>query len=240
MQLSKGAKPILKALVVIYAIAIIVFLVQIFTAKESPVKEDAVTELVALSKRLKAEDPKAKELSKKEAEAIFDDALLEPGPVIGFNYTNFTILLVAMYGLLWDPMIRFLDERRNAIRTDIETAKEGREKAEALRAEVEDELKKTRDERREIIDTAEREAAAEREKELAEGRTEAAAMIERAKREIEAHVAAGKTELRQEIARLSVELAQRIIDREIKEQDHAVLVSQFIQEIEDQAKEGDS
>ena len=70
------------------------------------------------------------------------------------------------------------------------------------------------------------------------GESRANAMIERAKKEIEAHVATGKTELRKELGRLSIELAGKIIEREIREEDHAELVTQFVAEIESKAKEG--
>lgn len=246
MAFPRRAKHILIGLIAVYLVVVAAFLIKIFTTKESKVADQAVQELVTLSETLHEKDPTIRKIEPKEAREIFDNAFLKRGEVIGFNFTlfmqmlNFAILLVAMYGLLWGPMIHFLDERRRSIQTDIETAKEDRQKAEALRVKVDGELKQTRDERRKILDEAEREAEGEREERIEAARKEAEGMIERAKREIEAHVAAGKMELRQDITRLSVELAKKIIEREIKEQDHATLVSQFILEIENKSKESDN
>ncbi|NOZ21716.1 MAG: F0F1 ATP synthase subunit B, partial [Planctomycetes bacterium] len=203
-----------------------------------------VEDLITLSVKLHKQDPNVKVLSAKDASAIYDDGFLRRGEVIVFNYTlimqmlNFGILVVAMYGWFWQPLLTFLDQRRATIRSDIETAQGEKEKAQEARSQAETYLRDTRSERRKIIDAAQEQAQTEREELLDAARKETEGMIARAKKEIEAHVAAGKTELRKELTQLSVELAEKIIEREIREDDHAELVRQFIAEIETKAKEG--
>ena len=51
-----------------------------------------------------------------------------------FVGVNFLVLAVLMYALLWEPVQRLLDERAQAIRDEVETAKRERETSASARA----------------------------------------------------------------------------------------------------------
>jgi hypothetical protein len=58
--------------------------------------------------------------------------VLDMTPV--FVGLNFLALAAILHAVLWDPVLRLLDERSRAIKEDVEAARRARAEAEALRA----------------------------------------------------------------------------------------------------------
>ena len=158
--------------------------------------------------------------------------------VIAFDHTaifqglNFLVFMVLLYGLLWDPILKVLDERRDRIRQDLDTASSERKKAQKVRAEYESRLRAARDEHAEIIAEARKIAQAQTRTAVEEAQDEAARILNRAREQTEAEVNAARTGLRKEVGALATSLAGRILEREISETDHARITQGFIAEIE--------
>lgn len=152
-----------------------------------------------------------------------------------FNLINFAILLYLLKRLLFKPALAYLDRRRGLIAERMRSAAEGEKRAEELVAEREAELAAARERSAEIIDGAKLRAA-----EMIQ------AAKDRAKVEAERIVTEARIQMAQERDRLIGELkdayaeiailaAERVLDREVKIEDHRRLLDQLLSEIDDEA-----
>jgi F-type H+-transporting ATPase subunit b len=123
------------------------------------------------------------------------------------------------------------DDRAAAIVKELEQARREKQEAQARLAEVEARLGRLDQEVAEIRAEAER----ERQREAARISEAAAADAEKirqtAQREIDGAMKAARTELRAFVAEQSVELAENIIRREIRPEDDARMLNNYINEL---------
>ena len=235
MAFAKPAKVLLIILVAAYVAFLVYFNFVAHTGPEPEYIEALANDIHLLGEKYHGQGARAMnhELSQRIAEEF------KPrGPIIGVDYTivmqwlNFLVLLVVLYGLGWKPLLKLIDQRREQIRNDIKTAREGRESVEEDRAEVRKALAEAQRERRDLRDQSVREAEAERKEMIARARDEAAKLLESARQSIEGEADKARAGLRKYLAEISVSAAERIIDREIRAEDHKQLIDDFLKELE--------
>jgi F-type H+-transporting ATPase subunit b len=167
------------------------------------------------------------------------------GSIIGFDLTlvftglNFLALVALLYAFLWDPIARVLDDRAKAIREDIETARGERDEAESLRSEAESRLADIRRDAHRMVEEGRAEGEEEKSRIVAEGREEARRLAERTERAMQAEAEGARKRLVSEIAGLSVDLAGKMLGREVTSADHERLVNKFVRSLEADAARGD-
>ncbi|MBI1893359.1 MAG: F0F1 ATP synthase subunit B, partial [Candidatus Rokubacteria bacterium] len=83
-----------------------------------------------------------------------------------------------------------------------------------------------------IRERALRDARAEEQNLIAAAKEEAARLLESARAEIGQDVRRARSELRQEVGTLAVEIAERLIKRELREDDHRRLVEETLGRME--------
>jgi len=170
------------------------------------------------------------------AEAVRDGRILVKGrgAAIGINLTmlfsilNFLVLAAALYALLWEPILKILDDRAEGIRSDIESSQARREEADELRATRQSELDELRARHDRVVQDARVQGHAERERIVREAREEAAGKIEAAELEIAAISEEARAKLRSELGDLATELSAKILEREIAAKDHRKLIDEFV------------
>lgn len=176
-----------------------------------------------------------------EAERLGDDATVSvtgKGELMSFNLTlifvvlNFLGLLALLYLLLWDPILKTLDERTATIKGDLEAAAEKREQAQGLKSKYEELMLGSKQERQELVAEGRKEGEAERQRILTAAREEADKVIARTQEELEATAAQVRAGLQREIGGLSIELAERILGREVREEDNRQLVDDFLAKLD--------
>jgi len=121
--------------------------------------------------------------------------------------------------------------RRENIRRELARAQQERDAALAKLKEVEERLGRLDTEVAAIQEQSKREAAEERERIARATETEIAKLSEQAQREIERAGKAARQELRRHAAEQSVNLAEKMIRREMKPEDDARLISRNIEEL---------
>jgi F-type H+-transporting ATPase subunit b len=160
------------------------------------------------------------------------------GQIIGINATmgfvilNFLVLVALLYGLLWDPITRMLDERAGSIRKDIEQAAASREDAEKLKERYEQALANARSEANRMRQEKIREGDAQKDKIITRARDEARRLSEDAKAQVETAIVEAKWELRKEIGSISVEIAARVLAKEVDQSVHRQLIDEFLRNLE--------
>lgn len=151
------------------------------------------------------------------------------------NLVNFAILLYLLKRFLYKPALNYLDRRRERIAAQMEAARKAKEEAESLAAQREEALNAAFDQAQRTVEEARAQAeeiiAAAKE----EAKAEAARILEGARREIEKERAQMEAELRRAYAELAVMGASRVLNREVKLEDHRRLLDELIAEVDAEA-----
>lgn len=143
----------------------------------------------------------------------------------------FLIVLWVLGKYVWPHILSALQKREEFIRASLQQAKEDREKAEGQLREYARKLDEAREEASAIVDEGRRDAEVLRRKIEGQARDEANAMLERAKREIGAARDTAVKDLYALTARLSTEVAARVIRAELDEKAHERLIEESIEEL---------
>lgn len=143
----------------------------------------------------------------------------------------FLLLFAVLRKFAFPKLNATLDERASLIQGRIDQAGQAEEQAERLRRQYEEQLAQAREEAGRIIDEARGQAERLRADIVAKAEEEAAGIVQRSREEIEAERGRLVQSLRGQFAALSVELAGKIVQRELDESTHRDLVDQYINEL---------
>jgi len=141
---------------------------------------------------------------------------------------NFLILLFLLHRLLYKPLLAKMEERSSAIKQSLEEAQAAR--AEAARAHEENaaRLRAAYAEAATIREQAQKEAAEEQRRLLEAARAESQRMIESAKAQLDADVRRARDELRREVSDLAIGVAEKLVRRSLRDEDHRRIVDDAI------------
>ena len=144
---------------------------------------------------------------------------------------NLMIQLVIFKKLLLNPVKKVIAERKAKADSQIADAEKLRTEAEAMKAEYEQNLQNARTEANQIVATAQKTAAARSEELLGEARAQAAALKQKAEADIAQERKKAVNEVKDEIGGIAMEIASKVVEREISEKDHKDLIDEFIKNV---------
>ena len=144
---------------------------------------------------------------------------------------NLMIQLVTFKKLLLNPVKKVIAERKAKADSQIADAEKLRTEAEAMKAEYEQNLQNARTEANQIVAAAQKTAAARSEELLGEARAQAAALKQKAEADIAQERKKAVNEVKDEIGGMAMEIASKVVEREIKEADHQDLIDEFIKNV---------
>ena len=144
---------------------------------------------------------------------------------------NLMIQLVIFKKLLLNPVKKVIAERKAKADSQIADAEKLRTEAEAMKAEYEQNLQNARTEANQIAAAAQKTAAARSEELLGEARAQAAALKQKAEADIAQERKKAVNEVKDEIGGMAMEIASKVVEREIKEADHQDLIDEFIKNV---------
>ena len=144
---------------------------------------------------------------------------------------NLMIQLVIFKKLLLNPVKKVIAERKAKADSQIADAEKLRTEAEAMKAEYEQNLQNARTEANQIVAAAQKTAAARSEELLGEARGQAAALKQKAEADIAQERKKAVNEVKDEIGGMAMEIASKVVEREIKEADHQDLIDEFIKNV---------
>ena len=144
---------------------------------------------------------------------------------------NLMIQLVIFKKLLLNPVKKVIAERKAKADSQIADAAKLRTEAEAMKAEYEQNLQNARTEANQIVAAAQKTAAARSEELLGEARAQAAALKQKAEADIAQERKKAVNEVKDEIGGMAMEIASKVVEREIKEADHQDLIDEFIKNV---------
>ena len=144
---------------------------------------------------------------------------------------NLMIQLVIFKKLLLNPVKKVIAERKAKADSQIAAAEKLRTAAEAMKAEYEQNLQNARTEANQIVAAAQKTATARSEELLGEARAQAAALKQKAEADIAQERKKAVNEVKDEIGGMAMEIASKVVEREIKEADHQDLIDEFIKNV---------
>ena len=144
---------------------------------------------------------------------------------------NLMIQLVIFKKLLLNPVKKVIAERKAKADSQIADAQKLRTEAEAMKAEYEQNLQNARTEANQIVAAAQKTATARSEELLGEARAQAAALKQKAEADIAQERKKAVNEVKDEIGGMAMEIASKVVEREIKETDHQDLIDEFIKNV---------
>lgn len=141
---------------------------------------------------------------------------------------NLFIQMYLIKRFLFKPVNDMLEKRRALADAQIREAEQAKADADAIKTEYEQNMKEAKEKANEILTTAQKTAALQSEEMLKEATAQAAALKSKAESDIAQEKRKAVNEIKDEIGGMAVEIAGKVIEREISEEDHAKLIDEFI------------
>lgn len=132
---------------------------------------------------------------------------------------------------LFKPINEMLAKRKAMADAEISDATKAKDEAIAMKTEYEQNMQDARNQANEILTTAQKTASAQSEQILSEANAQAAAIKAKAETDIAQEKRKAVNEIKDEIGGIAVEIAGKVIEREISEEDHAKLIDEFIAKV---------
>jgi len=140
----------------------------------------------------------------------------------------FLLLLAVLWKFAWGPIRSGLEKREQGIADQIAQAEQSNRKAQQLLDQYDRRLSDSKAEVRGILDKGRRDAEALGREMLDKAKQESQAEQQRALRQIDAATANALKQLAEQSSTLAVQLAGKILQVELKPQDHARLIQQAV------------
>ncbi len=146
--------------------------------------------------------------------------LIKPGfGLVFWTLITFSILLFILRKFAWKPILGAVEEREDGIKNALASAEKARKEMENLHADNERILKEARTERETML----KEARDIKAKMIADAKDEAQAqaskMIEQAQAAIESEKKSAMAELKNHVAGLSLDIAEKVVRQELSNKD---------------------
>ena len=141
---------------------------------------------------------------------------------------NLFIQVYLIKRFLFKPVNEMLEKRRALADAQSREAEQAKADADAIKTEYEQNMKEAKEKANEILTTAQKTAALQSEEMLKEATAQAAALKSKAESDIAQEKRKAVNEIKDEIGGMAVEIAGKVIEREISEEDHTKLIDEFI------------
>ena len=141
---------------------------------------------------------------------------------------NLFIQVYLIKRFLFKPINEMLAKRKAMADAEISDATKAKEEAIVMKTEYEQNMQDARTKASEILSSAQKTAAIQSEEILKEANAQAAALKEKAEKDIAQEKRKAVNEIKDEIGGMAVEIAGKVIEREISEEDHTKLIDEFI------------
>lgn len=150
---------------------------------------------------------------------------------IVISLLNLLILFLILKKFLYKPVRNVLEKRQAQIDESYGLAEQAQKKAQESKDEWERKLKGARDEADALIQDAADKAGKRSDKIIADAKEKADGIVKRAENEAVLERKKAEDTIKREIVDVSAVLTEKLLGREINEQDHRSLIDSFIEKI---------
>ena len=153
---------------------------------------------------------------------------INPG-LLFVQIVTFLLAIAILWRFLWKPLAKFMEKRTRAIEQDLANAKNSREQAEEIEAQLKARLAQIDEETKVILRRAADESKQLRDRMLADAQEEARRLIQNASRQIETDQRHAIRELRTETVRLAVLIAEKALKQSVDPGVQERLIKEFVE-----------
>lgn len=165
-----------------------------------------------------------------------NNPLVQPDPgLFVWTILTFLVLLALLAKYAWGPLLAALEGRQQAIRKALDDAQLAKQELERLEQESAAIIRKARAESEAIIAQTRVDADRLREELRAKARAEADGIVRSAERQIQLETSRAVQQIRTEAVELSIQIASKIIQRNITKEDNMRLIDDALKQVEDRA-----
>ncbi len=144
---------------------------------------------------------------------------------------NLFLQMFLIKKFLFKPIREVLEKRKAKADAEITDATKAKEEAEAMKAEYEQNMKEAREKATDILATAQKSATLQSEEILKEANAQAVAIKAKAEKDIALEKRKAVNEIKDEIGDMAMEIAGKVIERELSAKDHEKLIDEFINKV---------
>ena len=144
---------------------------------------------------------------------------------------NLFIQVYLIKRFLFKPINEILKKRQED--KDIQEAKKAKEAAEAVKTEYETSMSDARGEANRIIEDAKKDANLRAEELIKEAEQHASSIKAKAEEDIRLERKKALNEVKDEIGSIAMDIAGKVVEKEIHEDEHKALIDEFLQNVEE-------
>jgi len=148
-----------------------------------------------------------------------------------FTLINTFILMLGLKHFLFDKVNKVLEKRKEAISADYDKANQSKEEAEKIKAEYNELMQNSKQEAASIVKTAQNDAQKRSGDIIEQAKKDADALKEKARVDIELESKRAKASLKDEISGIALQIASKIVEREVKKGEHDRFINEFIETV---------
>ena len=164
------------------------------------------------------------------------DTLLNPDTgLIIWTIITFLLLVAILKKFAWGPLLKAIDDREARLKADLDGAKESRKQAEALKLEIDEQMKGLDVKSREILDQAAKEGDALRAKLKSDAENDAQKIRDKTKAELAEERDRLVRELRKDVAALSVMAAEKLVRKSVDADVQKSVLDAFFKDLDKKA-----
>ncbi|EOT43709.1 F0F1 ATP synthase subunit B [Enterococcus dispar] len=142
---------------------------------------------------------------------------------------SFLLLVVLLKHFAWGAISDMMKKREDKISNDLDSAEQSRTKAAKLEQERQTQLMSSKSEAAEIIKNAKDSGELSRQNILNETKEEVSRLKDKAKSDISMERDAAMTSVKDDVAELSLQIAEKILNKELSPEAHEALINQYIE-----------
>lgn len=150
-----------------------------------------------------------------------------------FTFCNMLITFAVLKHFLFKPVKQMIDDRQQEIDTMYADAAAAQQKAAALEEEYQAHLQSIKQEQENLLREAAVRAQKREEEIVNAARAEAQALRTAAEADVAQERKKAVNDLKNEIGGIAVEIASKVVKREINKADHQALIDEFIRNVGD-------
>ncbi len=142
---------------------------------------------------------------------------------------NLLLMCLLLSKFLLKPVTKMLEARQNDVDANYADSEAAKAEAETLRDDYAKRIAEAKNEAAQITKAAADKANAQGAQIIAEAQQQAAHLKQKAEQQIEMERKKAVNELKNEISGIAIDIAEKVVEREINAKDHEALIQQFIE-----------
>lgn len=150
-----------------------------------------------------------------------------------FHTVNLLILIIALRFLLYKPVKRMIENHKTKLNEVFEQNQKLNSEASAMKQKYDTMLEEAKQEVMKVSAQAAHNAEMKSEETIEEAKLQAKNILENAKKEAIAEKQRLANDYRDSVSRLAVEIAEKVLEREINEKDNKKIIEECIAQWED-------